>query len=98
MKARLNAGHTPELYFFRDQRGLEIDPIVHRGRRLLPIEIKGGMTYDPWSARNLKTFLKLTDAAESPTIIHAGEQSAFSEGIQYAHFSETTRIVTDFDA
>ena len=64
--------------------------------RLLPIEIKGGMTYDPWFARDLKTFLKLT-AAESPTVIYAGEQTAFTEGVEYANFRDTAWILGALD-
>jgi predicted AAA+ superfamily ATPase len=97
MKARLNAGREAELYFFRDQRGLEIDLIARRGRRLLPIEIKGGMTYDPWFAKNLKAFLKLTDAAQSPTVIYAGEEAAFAEGVEYVNFRNTARVIGALD-
>jgi len=93
MKTRLNAGREPELYFFRDQRGLEVDLIARKGRRLLPIEIKAGMTYDPWFAKNLKSFQKLTEAVESPTVIYAGEQAARTDGVEYANFLETARIV-----
>jgi predicted AAA+ superfamily ATPase len=96
MKARLNAGREAELYFFRDQRGLEVDLIARRGRRLLPIEIKGGMTYDPWFAKNLKVFLKLTDTAESPTVLYAGERG-FSECVEYANFQDTARVIGALD-
>jgi predicted AAA+ superfamily ATPase len=93
MKAKLNAGREAELYFFRDQRGLEVDLIARRGRRLMPIEIKGGMTYDPWFAKNLKAFMKLADTAESPAVIYAGEDTAFSEGVEYTNFRNTARVI-----
>ncbi|GHT94613.1 hypothetical protein AGMMS49545_16180 [Betaproteobacteria bacterium] len=96
LKFRLNAGKEPELYFYRDQRGLEVDLLIRQARRLLPLEIKGGMTYTPSFAKNLHAFLKLTDIAESPTVIYAGEQRAFTEGIAYRNFRETAHIVGEF--
>ena len=39
-----NRGREPDLYFWRDSRGNEIDLVVDLGQRLLPIEIKSGET------------------------------------------------------
>ena len=98
LKARLNAGREAELYFYRDQRGLEVDLLVRQARRLLPLEIKGGMTYDPSFAKNLHAFIKLTDTAESPTVIYAGEQRALTGGVAYRNFKETAHIIGAFSA
>jgi hypothetical protein len=54
------------------------------------------MTYDPSFAKNLHAFLKLTDTAESPTVIYAGEQRALTEGVAYRNFRETARIIGEF--
>jgi predicted AAA+ superfamily ATPase len=97
LKARLNAGREPELYYYRDQRGLEVDLLAHKGRRLMPVEIKAGMTYDPSFAGNLATFVGRATGAESPTVIYAGEQSALTHGVTHAHFRETGRIIREFD-
>ncbi|MDR3087340.1 MAG: ATP-binding protein [Azoarcus sp.] len=96
LKARLNAGREAGLYFYRDQRGLEVDLLVRQARRLFPLEIKGGMTYDPSFAKNLLAFLKLTDTAESPTVIYAGEQRALTGGVAYRNFKETAHIIDAF--
>ena len=44
-KNRLNAGKRPELYFYRDSRGKEVDLILRRGRQLIPVEIKSAETF-----------------------------------------------------
>lgn len=44
MKYRLNRGHSPQLYFWRDKAGHEIDCLLEMERRILPIEIKSGKT------------------------------------------------------
>ena len=54
VKAQLNAGHQKELYYFRDQQGLEIDFLVPRGPgRLLFLEAKATRTLHPRVGLNL---------------------------------------------
>lgn len=44
LKARMHRGLSPELYFYRDRKRLEIDLIVDRGDALLAVETKSGAT------------------------------------------------------
>lgn len=44
MKSRFNTGQIPNLYFWRDKLGHEIDCILEEGEQLTPIEIKSGET------------------------------------------------------
>lgn len=44
LKARLNQGLAPELYFWRDNHGLEVDLLLASDNRLQPIEVKSGQT------------------------------------------------------
>ena len=54
IKQQLSSGRPRELYFFRDQQGLEVDFIVPRGdRRLLFIEAKASRTVMPAMAEPL---------------------------------------------
>jgi|APHig6443717817_1056837.scaffolds.fasta_scaffold27049_2 predicted AAA+ superfamily ATPase len=46
LKRRLNQGRTPDLFFYRDTNGNEVDLIVREGRSLIPIEIKSGATFN----------------------------------------------------
>ena len=47
LKAQFNAGDRKELYYFRDQQGLEVDFLVPRGGELWLIESKAGRTVLP---------------------------------------------------
>lgn len=48
VKQQLNGGRAKELYFFRDQQGLEVDFLVPRGNgRLALVECKAGRTVMP---------------------------------------------------
>jgi predicted AAA+ superfamily ATPase len=44
MKNRYNAGKKPNIYFWRDNHGHEVDCVIERGNELIPLEIKGGET------------------------------------------------------
>jgi predicted AAA+ superfamily ATPase len=44
LKSRLNQGLAPELYFWRDNHGLEVDLLITADNELQPIEVKSGQT------------------------------------------------------
>ncbi len=44
LKQRYIAGLMPNLYFWRDKSGLEVDCILEHRNRLIPIEIKSSET------------------------------------------------------
>ena len=45
VKYYFNRGEDPPLYFWRDQKGHEVDLILDEGTQLFPIEIKSGSTF-----------------------------------------------------
>jgi predicted AAA+ superfamily ATPase len=45
LKARMNRGMRPELYFFRDTHGNEVDLVLREGNTLIPVEIKSASTF-----------------------------------------------------
>jgi predicted AAA+ superfamily ATPase len=96
LKARMNAGEEAGLYYFRDQRGLEVDLLLSRARRLLPIEIKSGMTYDASFAKSLTAFCGFAPAATSPVVIYGGERKADTGGVRFRSFRDTWKIISDF--
>lgn len=44
MKAAFNRARIPSLYFWRDKQGREVDCIIEKSDRLIPIEIKSAKT------------------------------------------------------
>ena len=71
LKHRLNYGKRPELFFYRDTNGNEVDLVIKKGRTLVPVEIK--LTATP-TARHLEPinrFKKIAgnDAAESGLLV-----------------------------
>jgi predicted AAA+ superfamily ATPase len=62
LKRRLNRGLRPDLFFYRDARGVEVDLLVQTGRTLVPIEIKSAATFHPDFHRSLERFRAATAA------------------------------------
>lgn len=89
MKARLNRGERPNLHFWRDSNGNEVDVIVEQGTRLMPVEIKSGRTVTPDSFAGLEKWSALAgDVALTPTLVHGGEESFQHKGVRVVGWRE----------
>ena len=58
-KARLNQGRRPELFFYRDTHGNEVDLVIRRKRKLIPVEIKSAATFTPDFLNGIERFKKV---------------------------------------
>jgi len=75
LKGRLNKGLLPNLYFWRDRSGHEIDLIAEWGGKIKAIEIKAGSTFQSKFNKNLQYFCKLSsDADIEGYLVYNGEQ------------------------
>jgi predicted AAA+ superfamily ATPase len=75
MKDRLNQGQSPEMYFYRDAEGNEVDLLLPMGRKFHAIEIKAGQTVTPDYFKGLKRFSEqFTDLSAGGGVIFGGEQ------------------------
>ena len=94
MKARLNQGLDPKLYYFRDTHQNEIDIIYQSGRDLIPIEIKASQTYHSTYLKNLHFFKNLT-TNRCPTgyIIYSGSEEQQIHQFQLINITNTYSII-----
>ncbi len=60
LKAQYNQGRRPELFFYRDTHGNEVDLIIKQQRQLIPIEIKSSATFTKDFLKGIKKFKNLT--------------------------------------
>ncbi len=88
LKSCWHRGDDADLYFFRDQRGFEIDLIHSRHRRLHPIEIKAARSYHSGFKRGIAAFRKLDKRVEPGAIVYAGEQSQKVAGTSLLRIEE----------
>jgi predicted AAA+ superfamily ATPase len=81
-KQRLNAGLAPDLYFWRDNSGQEIDVLCETTQGLQAIEIKSGSTYASDWAQSLKKWRLLSEAESlNSTILYGGTNNFDRDGI-----------------
>ncbi|MBM3163646.1 MAG: ATP-binding protein [Chlorobi bacterium] len=82
LKARYNRGLPADLYFWRDNNGLEADIVFERGRKLQPIEIKSGQTITGDYIRSgLRAARFAADEALQPWLIYGGDDSYERSGV-----------------
>jgi len=81
-KRRYHTGHDPNMYFWRDHKGREIDLILEDGASLVPIEIKSGITKKGDYFNGLDYWNKLSgnDPANSYVIYGGREDQVRSNG------------------
>ena len=93
LKARYNAGENPDLYFFRDQHGFEIDLIKSEHRKITPIEIKSAMTFSPKFTNNLKKFTSLNDKISNGILIYSGNQYESYNRVKIMNFKNIESVI-----
>ena len=95
LKHRLNSGEMPELYFMRDSQGLEADLVFRANHdKLIPIEIKGGMTWNKDFCKNLLKLQKISQKFDNGYVIYAGELTPEVDGIKFVNFKDTASVLS----
>lgn len=75
-KYRFNLGLEPNIYFWRDNKGLEIDCIIEKSDLLIPVEIKSGLTPNLEFFKNLKKWNNISNIAmENNYVVYSGDIS-----------------------
>ena len=94
LKKRLNSGEMPDLYFLRDSQGLEADLVFRATHdRLIPIEIKGTLTWHKELGKNLLKLRKLSPKFTDCYVIYAGELTPEVDGIKFVNFKNTASVL-----
>jgi uncharacterized protein len=75
-KMLYNQGIRPELHFFRDTHGNEVDLIIKRRRRLIPVEIKSSATFTKDFLKGIKQFRELAkDRSTDGHVLYDGAET-----------------------
>jgi hypothetical protein len=83
VKSRLNRGLRPDLYFYRDTQGNEVDLILREGRKLVPIEIKSASTFTEDFVRGIEHFRKTVGSRSSPGyVFYNGDKQLQFKGVR----------------
>lgn len=86
IKQAFNSGHRPNLFYFRDNHGLEIDLLLDFGEHVVPIEVKLGQTVNKDFFKGLAAYEALNKHALPGILIYGGKET----------YSENGRLILGF--
>ena len=97
LKTRLNLGLEPNLYFFRNSNGLEIDLILQEQNKLKLFEIKSGKSLNDEFCRNMKNFSAkynedIVSDSTRGTVIYSGETYESYKDFGFYNFSKIPQL------
>jgi len=92
IKTKLNFQLRQDLFYFRDNGGIEVDLIIEQGRKLHLLEIKGAMTPDGSFGRNMEKLCKCTEDVASCNVIYSGEDWPLKGGGKFVNFADAARL------
>ena len=90
LKHRYNRGLAADLYFWRDNHGLEVDLVFEHAQRLHAVECKSGTTYAAdWLAPVRRWRQAAGASAAPPVLVYGGDASHARDD----HFVQSWRDV-----
>lgn len=97
LKTRFNLGLEPNLYFFRNSNGLEIDLILQEQNKLKLFEIKSGKSLNDEFCRNMKNFFAkynedILSTSTKGTVIYSGETYESYKDFGFYNFSNIPQL------
>lgn len=92
LKNRYNHGMTPNLYFFRDSHGHEIDLLYKSGRQLTGVEIKAAATWNQSFKKGLMHFSEKYSPLAQRYVVYSGEAMSFSDGVDVIPYNRVDEI------
>lgn len=82
MKRRFHDGVEPDIYFWRDSAGHELDILIDLGNQLIPVEVKSGHTIAKDYFKGLNFWKTLSNDPSAPAaLIYAGNRSLYQKKI-----------------
>ena len=94
-KSRYNQGLDPQLFFYRDTHGHEVDLIFQTGNQLVPIEIKAAKTFNKEFLKNLIYFQKLVgERCKEGFLIYAGPHEQKVQSCRIIHYTHAVEALS----
>lgn len=91
MKKRLNEGLPPNLYFWRDQTGHEVDLLAEWGGEIHALEIKSSSTFQSDYIKNIQYFRTLSHESKGH-LVYTGKEEGFYDGIKLTPLNKLSSI------
>ncbi|MEE8056981.1 MAG: ATP-binding protein [Pseudomonadales bacterium] len=89
LKAKLNQGKDPRLFFYRDSHGNEVDLVIQNGSQLMPIEIKSSQTWHSSFIQGIRYLEKLLpEKTEHSTVVYGGDKNRTTESYRLRSYKK----------
>jgi len=84
LKRFCNVGRRPELFFYRDTHGNEVDLLIRQGRQLTPVEIKSANTFSVDFLKGIRRFREAAgeERVGEGFVLFNGEQVHQVQGVR----------------
>jgi len=92
-KAKLNAGQSPNLYFWRDSTGREVDVVAEWEGQLKALEIKATHTFNDDDIRHVLYFCSLSGKAKGYAL-YASAQRGLYKGVHLLSIDNLEQLLT----
>jgi predicted AAA+ superfamily ATPase len=93
LKARHNQGLTPNLYFYRDNQGHEIDLLHKQGSELLGVEIKSASTWNASFKKALQHFDQKLKPLAKRVVVYSGKAMEFTDSVQTKSYKDVWQLL-----
>lgn len=82
LKHRYNQGLASHLFFWRNNTGEEVDVLIDKGDKLMPVEIKSGQTFNTEFLAGLNKWMRYAgDSALPAHLVYGGDESMVRHGV-----------------
>ena len=82
LKRRYNEGLPSNLFFWRNNAGVEVDLLIEQGEQLIPVEIKSGQTFSSDFLVGLQKWMRLAgETCLAPRLVYGGEENMTRSGV-----------------
>lgn len=88
LKRKQNKGSQTSFYYWRDNKGVEIDLLLDTGRQLVPIEIKSAKTFQEEYLRNIRLWNDYSGNQGGILLFDGDETYKLSNKIKIAKWNE----------
>ena len=88
LKKKFNSGSPSRLYFWRDNKGLEVDVLWDSGKQIVPIEIKSSRTLQPDHMRYMKRWNKISGSKQGILVYDGDQEFLGSDGIKVVNWKK----------
>ena len=96
LKTQCNRGRPPELYFYRDNHGHELDLLIPNARRFLGLEIKASATPRPDDAAGLRRFHDQVHPLHQKAVVYNGENLRHGDDARHVNLLALPRLLNQW--